>query len=326
MKIELFNIWYFVAIVLSIGLYVGLYFLLKNKTEKTKKIVLFSILMFALALHFMKGLWPPYSTNKSLWYETSWFVNICGANIAVFPFLFLSKRKGCKDYMFYIGLISGVIALLYPVEIFENEMHTVYWIDTLRFYLHHTIIWVVPLLMVTLKLHKVSYKRIWTAPVGLLLLMLFIILNQVLQSEMGFIGVRDGNFDTINFRNSSMIWGADGDIGEFLAIFCPDIFKTVPVGPHAGEPKYWPWFWIIFPVFILITPSAFLIAMIFDHKNFKDDCKTLFAKIKTLLNKRKTAKAGDGETAEEIMEIKTDDKKEVETVEINTEEKIDVES
>ena len=43
MKIQLFNIWYFVAIVLSVGVFLGLYFLLRKRTEKTKKIVLFSI-------------------------------------------------------------------------------------------------------------------------------------------------------------------------------------------------------------------------------------------------------------------------------------------
>ena len=310
MKIKLFNIWYFVAIVLSIGVFVGLYFLLRKKSEKTKKIVLFSILVFALVLHFMKALWPPYSINKSVWYETSWFVNICGANIALFPFLFLSKRKGFKDYMFFVGLISGVISLLYPVEIFENEMHSIYWIDTLRFYVHHTIIWAVPLLMVTLKLHEVSWKRVWTAPVGLLIVMLFIMLNQVLQSEIGFIAVRDGNFDVVNFSNPSLIWGAEGDIGEFLSIFCPDFFKVIPVGPHAGELKYWPWFWIIFPAFILVTPVAFGISMIFDHKNFAKDMKSLWAKI---TRKNKPIKVQVGETQNNEgsnEEIKVEENKE----------------
>jgi hypothetical protein len=49
----------------------------------------------------------------------------------------------------------------------------------------------VPLLMVLLGLHKVSYKGIFSAPTGLLLLMLFIILNQIFQSELGFIPLRD---------------------------------------------------------------------------------------------------------------------------------------
>lgn len=300
MKIELFNIWYFVSIILSAGVFVGLYFLLRNKSDKTKKIVLFSILAFALVLHFLKALWPPYSINKAHWYENSWFVNICGANIAVFPFLFLSKRKGVKDYMVYIGLISGVISLLYPVEIIENANHNIYWIDTLRFYIHHTIIWVVPLLMVTLKLHKLSWRRVWTAPVGLLILMLFIMLNDVLQSELGFIAVRDGNFDVVNFHNGSLIWGAKGDIGDFLMLFCPDFFKTVPVGPHAGQFKCWPWFWMIFPVFILITPIAFGICMIFDYKNFACDMKKLWAKLFTKKKKVATVEVAENNTESSI--------------------------
>ena len=48
MIIEMFNVWYFIWIILSVGTYIGLYFLLRKKSEKTKRLVLFSILLFAL--------------------------------------------------------------------------------------------------------------------------------------------------------------------------------------------------------------------------------------------------------------------------------------
>ena len=39
MYVKMFNFWYFFWIFLSIACYVGLYLLLKNKSDKTKKIV-----------------------------------------------------------------------------------------------------------------------------------------------------------------------------------------------------------------------------------------------------------------------------------------------
>ena len=151
-------------------------------------------------------------------------------------------------------------------------------LDILRFYYHHWMVMAVPLLMVLLGHHKPSYKRILCAPTGLLLLMLFIILNQIFQSELGFVPLRDrADFFAIGYKNTSYIWGpGENDaIGEFLALFTPNFFKTVPVGEFAGQLKYWPWFWLIVPVYVLVTPLAFLLCLIFDHKSVSEDIKTL---------------------------------------------------
>ena len=140
-----------------------------------------------------------------------------------------------------------------------------------------------PLLMVLLGHHKLSYKRILTAPTGLLLLMLFIMLNQIFQAELGFIPLRLTNdFFGIGYKNTSYIWGpgTNDAIGNFLAIFTPDFFKTVPVGEFAGQAKYWPWFWIIVPAYVLVTPMAFGLSMIFDHRSLTADVKALAKKLK----------------------------------------------
>ena len=272
MIVDYFNFWHILGVFLSICSYICLYFLLRKRKEKTKKIVLFSFLFFALLLHFLKVYIPPYSLDQNRLYNDIWFINICAANILIFPFIFISKSKGAKDYMFYIGLLSGLISIFYPMEpILKGEQQAAELLDVIRFYIHHTILWVVPLLMVTLKLHKITYKGSIWAPTGLLLLMLFIILNQVFQEELGFIVRRTNDFLLIKFKNTSYIWGPDDNIGYFIANFTPDIFKIVPVGSHAGEVKYWPWFWLIVPAYILITPISFGISLLFDWKNFKFD-------------------------------------------------------
>ena len=310
MVIEMFNVWYFLWMFLGIGATVGLYFLLKKQKPSVQKIVLFSLLVLGLALHFLKVFIPPYSTNPERMLSDSWFINICGANIALFPFLFWSKKKAVKDYMFYIGLLSGLIVLFYPQEALGRPVNET--LDVIRFYYHHWMIIAVPLMMVLLKLHTISWKRVLAAPVGLLLLMLFIILNQFFQAELGFIELRGtvdktteqyilteivgdtvdiGDkqyalvdywkiFRDVDWKNSSYIYSpnfteeAKDPIGRFFDIFCPQIFETVPVGPFAGQTKYWPWFWMICPVFILVTPLAFAVSLIFDRKNFVRDVKS----------------------------------------------------
>ena len=277
----MFNGWYFFWLILSTGALLGLYFGLRNKSVKLQKGVLFGLLAFGLLLHFLKVYIPPYSVDEARMLRDSWFVNICGANIALFPFFFWSKNDKIKDYMFYIGVLSGLIALFYPQEPIAKVDQAAEQLDMIRFYYHHWMVMAVPLLMVLLGLHKLSYKRIFSAPTGLLLLMLFIMLNQIFQSELGFIPLRDrGNFFGIDYKNTSYIWGpGENDaIGSFLALFTPDFFKTVPVGEFAGQIKYWPWFWMIVPVYVLVTPLSFGLCMIFDRKSLFSDLKSLKAK------------------------------------------------
>lgn len=285
MEIQMFNFWYFFWVVLSVGSVVGLYFALRNKSDKTKKIVLFIILIIGLIAHSTQFLYPPYSTDTSRMLRDSWFGNICGANILLFPFFLLSKNDRAKDYMFYLGLLGGLGAVLYPLEPMQKVDQASEWIDIIRFYFHHTLLWGVPLVMVLTKLHTLSYKRVLWCPVYFLGVCLFIILNQWFQSELGFTDLRSSDFFNINFKNSSMIYKPSGFL-EFLGYLVPSFFKTVPVGPHAGEFKYWPWFWMIVPTFLLLTPIAFLLCMIFDHKNFGQDCKNLFNKIKLKFQKK----------------------------------------
>lgn len=279
-NIQFFNFWYFFFILVSAAGFAGLYFLLRNRSQRTAKIVLISLMVFALVLHFMKGLFPPYSLDYSRHLRDSWFINICGANIALFPFMLASKNKYVKDYMFYIGVLSGHIAIFYPIDPILKTNQAAEWIDVLRFYLHHNLLWYVPMLMILLKIHKLDYRRVWSTPVIFLLVMLFIILNQIFQSELGFIELRGDDIHAIPYVNNSLIWGPDGSISKLIDWACPEFFKTIPVGPHAGEAKYWPWFWLVIPCFVILTPVCFLISLIFDHTNFKQDTKNLVHKLR----------------------------------------------
>ena len=164
MYIDMFNGWYFFWLLLSAGSIVGLYFALRHKRVGTQKAVLFGFLVVGFLMHFLKVYIPPYSVDEARMLRDSWFVNICGANIALFPFFFWSKNQKIKDYMFYIGVISGLIALFYPQEPMAKVDQYAEQLDIVRFYYHHWMVLAVPLLMVLFGHHTLSYKRIISAP------------------------------------------------------------------------------------------------------------------------------------------------------------------
>jgi len=52
-------------------------------------------------------------------------------------------------------------------------------------------------------------------------------------------------------------------------------------GYAAGAVKYWPWFWLIVPCFILVTPLAFGISLIFEWKSFKADVTDFVRRVRS---------------------------------------------
>lgn len=269
---------YILSLLVCAGIVVTLYFLLKNKSEKTQKTILFCILVFSVILHFVKSLFPPYSTDASRLLRDSWFINICAANIALFPFMFLSKSKSAKDYMFYLGVLGGLVAIIYPLEVMYKSNPGGEVLDILRFYWHHLMLFAVPLLMLLFKHHTLSYKRILYIPLWLLAVCAFCMLNQVLQSELGFIPMRGNDILDLHYKNSSLIWGPP-DIG-FIRFLVPEFMRTIPYGPYAGQTKYWPLLWAVVPLYVCLVPLCFLLSMIFDFKNIKKDFKHLINKFK----------------------------------------------
>jgi len=211
-------------------------------------------------------------------------MSICAVSTFIFPFIFMSKNKVLKDYMFYIGILSGLLAMLYPGAIMGERVG----FDAVRFYVAHGIISFAPLMMVLCGHHEINWRRCWTPIPILLMVLCFILVNEVLLMATGLIEYDMQRFLSSANRNAAMIWGLDGDYGvvnRIMDFLTPEVFRTalfdVPeAGIVRGDVMYWPIVWMIVPGVIVFVPVLFGISMIFDRKGFKRDIQALKLRFK----------------------------------------------
>ncbi len=261
MNVEFGNVFYFMYIILAILLITGLYFLLRKKNEQTVKYVLFGILMFNFVLHFLKLAFPPYVNSLPESVHKSSLENICAASTVLFPFFFLIPKKTViHDYIYFIGFMGGLLALIYPTEALGEKW---YAFDTVRFYFCHIILLSVPILSALLGYHKPKLKRCWAMPLFFLAHETVIMLNEIVLIKIGIIDATLESFLSRASRNNSFVHGPTPDmdgVGRFLTALCPEIFKKDIFGINGGVDFYWPVVWLIIPAFVYFIPIYLIIA------------------------------------------------------------------
>lgn len=275
--VEFFNVYYFMYILIAAAIFFALLFGLRKANKKVIFWVLFGILAFNFCLHFLKLAFLPYRDGLPSTIRKVTFENICAVSTLIFPFLYLSKKNTARDYMFYLGTISGILACFVPTEALGKSP---FIFDTIRFYICHIILWIVPLAMVILGEHKLDYHRIWRAPTIFLCVECVILVNEVILMSIGFV---EGTLETLlsaQYRNNSFVFGITPDfeaIAGFLLIFVP---KFLRVHPLTGEAMYWPILWMVIPIYIYFSIIFFLMSLFWEHKHVKNDIIELKEKFK----------------------------------------------
>ena len=274
MLLTYFSPFYFIYPVLCLGAFFGLYFGLKNAGKKTQYWVLFGITLFNFALHFLKLAFPPYVQDLPASVREVAFENICAVSTLVFPLLFLSKKPVLLDYMFYIGVVSGIASMFAPMNIIGLN---VYDFETIRFYICHGSLWTVPLLMVIFGLHKLDYHRIWKMPFLYYMCLLIILFNEVILNVTGWVG--DGTMESFlstEYRNSAFIFGPPANmegVAQFLLVLTPSFFK-----PGKYIDFYMPILWEVIPVYIYGTIYMLALSAIWEHAHMAQDWRNLTKK------------------------------------------------
>lgn len=290
--VQFFNVYYFLYIIVIAGGFVGLYFIGRGKSKLFQKRYVAILLWVMFSIHFLKQLIPGYFKNLPIGWRSSTFQNICAVSVLIFPFIYHSKSKTLKDYMFFLGLYGGLGATFVPTEALGFPFYS---LDVIRFYFTHFLIFAAPLLSVIYGLHTLDYKRVWRVPICFMGVETIILLNETVLIAGGFVQSTMEDFLSADVRNASLVFGIPtalkGILG-FIDVLVPSFMKTVPVGPLAGQAMYWPVVWMIIPAMIYLTIVSFLISLPWTHKNVRAD----FLALKEKLRRKKPNSEENDET------------------------------
>ncbi len=172
-----FNLVYFGYLALNVLLIVVITLLFKNKSEKTKSIVILSISLFNIIF------WIAYKIvlwigNKDLastgfqfniWRELPF--QLCNISLILVPVGLLLNKKTFYAYGFYVGVLGAFMAVTFPCLGFCNT--SILGLHNIGFYGTHGIIMVVGILLVTLGFLKPSFEDIPSLVILLIMLSIF---------------------------------------------------------------------------------------------------------------------------------------------------------
>lgn len=276
--VEFGNIYYCLYWIMAIGIFFVLFFVLKNKSRKTQYLVLFSLLLFNFALHFLKLFFEPYRSGLPGSFRKVSFENICAVSVLIMPWVFLYKKsKALNHYVFFIGVVGGVAAFIYPTEAL-GEAPFVF--DTIRFYVCHYILFLVPFLSALLGMFQPEIKKFWLIPLVFIMVEYLILINEIVLIKLDLVNSDLAAFLDRDTRNNAFIFGPTSDMGgisKAFTIFTPPLFTKDIFNINNGVPFYWPVIWMVVPIFLYLPAIYIFISLPFNIKKKKEKITLCFS-------------------------------------------------
>lgn len=265
------NFAYFFYPILIISFTVGLYFLLRRRSEQTKKAVLLAMMLVNLAQHLLKQyLYPQYwGTEFDVRLSTAY--NLCALLIIIAPFVLLGKNALWKDFLVLFGTNAGVVTMAVP---FWYIGQTIWQWDVFRYYLCHGLLSSSSLLIALLGLHRLNYRNFWKIPFLFFFSLILVCFNDII---LYAVQDAEGNlWEVLYAYNPCWLFHP---IEEFdwlvpiIDVFTPDLF----MGDLATGESFTPLLWYFIPMYLLIAVLAFLIMSLVDRKRFSQDWRKIKA-------------------------------------------------
>ena len=269
---------YLLMLFIMIAAVVGLFFLLRGKSERTKKTVVISLMLLNIIQHLFK--WAIYPMYEGMGFNVlSTAYNMCATLILLSPIAFFSKGAFWKNFVYPVGTAAGLVAVAVPYWYIGMSVSELGW-EYARFYICHALLFISSLLPLLLGLHKPSFKAIFQPGIGFLFALALMLINDIIFITLGLFGGYD-HYDLYSALlkiNPCFSMGAPEEfawLADLSALFTPKIF----LGENTTG-LYTPILWYAIPVYIGITLGAVAVFFSMDRKNLRLAVDNLNSKLK----------------------------------------------
>ena len=301
MRVEFGNWIYFLCIALAACLSALLVLLCRKKGQVFAYKFVMVLVWANFALHFLKQFLPFYISRWPWGLVDSAFPNLCAVLIFLAPFIMLSKNKYLMDYFCLLGFVSGVLVYFVPTGATRTDVSGFdYVFETVRFYLCHFPLIVCPLIIVTSRIHRLNWRRLWMVPLIFGAILALISLQQFLcgpilkldghpHEWLGENGVLNPHNPFAIMSNQSMQFGPQPGVDPILGWLYPYYLPYVLTFPYGGQIYFVPVLWILPIIYLATYLFGPLLCMPFEHEAMKRDFQSFKARIK----RKKSGGEGD---------------------------------
>ena len=257
--------------IVPIALVAPMYFILKDKSDVTKKAAVLALSVLNMLQHLLKPyIYPQYFGEGFGARSTAY--NMCALLILISPIVWLIGSELWKNFLFYIGSIAGLSSIL-----------VTYWLaepveEQIRFVICHALLFATSFLPLLLGIFRVNYRKFWKLPFLFYACLMVLIINNTITFTMGIAG-DTGSLTLFEFlyrENPCLAMHPPSDypfVLSLVKIFTPDVF----LGAKGGVET--PILWMAIPLFLLITVVGFILGAVLDFERFSSDAKKLLHKL-----------------------------------------------
>ena len=272
MKMHYGSFLHILSIAVAVAGMAGLFLLLRRRSLKTQRAVVFALMLVNVIQHLFKfAIYPQYAGDSFNMINTAY--NMCALLILLSPLVYFSKSVFWKDFVFLVGVVAGLMAIAVPIWYVGKDVSELGF-GYFRFYLCHFLLFLSSGLTLALGHHRLSYRRCFGIGAAFLLSLLIILCNDALCIILGLAPHQvEDLYSALRTLNPCWSMGppVDGSFAPVVSLI--QIFTLPFLRGENSTGLYAPILWYAIPLYIGITLVAFPVCILVDRKNFLSDRK-----------------------------------------------------
>lgn len=187
-----FNGPFFVILGLHLAFALVLIFLFRSKPEKTRRKLVGWLYVFVFVAFIVYKLLLPLDAEYMAVYDSTWGgftylnelpLNPCNITLMLVPLAMLTMKRSLLSFCFYAATFGPLMSLVVPITGFDG--YSLFSIHMIGYYFTHVMLFMVPLLLVALRLYTPKARDVLSFAKILLLLGFIVFLIDIFLRRSG---------------------------------------------------------------------------------------------------------------------------------------------